>query len=99
MRLGSAKSIATAPLKLSHFGAPGGDQGLRGHSWGSSVVKCEAVGFLGIWPGCLPGLSSRSGPRRSLGGIRINPSTPKGIDTVARVTIELDLPPGVAITG
>jgi hypothetical protein len=25
---------------------------------GSSVVKCEAVGFLGIWPGCLPRLSS-----------------------------------------
>src|SRR5262245_5012273 len=26
---------------------------------GSSVLKCEAVGFLGIWPGGLPGVSSR----------------------------------------
>jgi hypothetical protein len=31
---------------------------------GSSVLKCEAVGFLGIWPCCIPGLSSRSGLRR-----------------------------------
>jgi hypothetical protein len=23
---------------------------------GSSVVKCEAEGFMGDWPGCLPGL-------------------------------------------
>jgi transposase len=34
---------------------------------GSSVLKCEAMGFLGLWPGCLPEVSSWSGPRRSLG--------------------------------
>ena len=66
---------------------------------GSSVLKCEAVGFLGIWPGCLPGLSSRSGPRRSLGRHPDQPLGPNRIDTVASVTIEVDLPPGVEITG
>ncbi|HMB06761.1 MAG TPA: hypothetical protein VKP69_23865, partial [Isosphaeraceae bacterium] len=39
----------------------------QGGFLGSSVLKCEAVGFLGLWPGCLPVLSSWSGPRWSLG--------------------------------
>jgi hypothetical protein len=34
---------------------------------GSSVFKCEAEGFLSIWPGCLPGLSS---PVRAPGDLR-----------------------------
>ena len=34
---------------------------------GSSVFKCEAEGFLTIWPGCLPGLSS---PVRAPGDLR-----------------------------
>src|SRR5574339_182107 len=78
---------------------------------GSSVLKCEAGGSLGIWPGCLPGLSSRSGPSSSLGrhpdlapaalwdGILIPPLGPHRTDIVASVTIEMDLPPGVEIAG
>jgi hypothetical protein len=66
---------------------------------GSSVLKCEAVGFLGIGLCCLPGFSSRSGPRRSLGRPPDQPLGPDTTDTVARVTIEVDLPPDVEITG
>src|SRR5512141_821114 len=65
----------------------------------SSPIKCAAVGFLGIGPGCIPGLSSRSGPRRSLGRHPDQPLGPNRIDTVASVTIEVDLPPDVEITG
>src|SRR5512135_1653149 len=46
---------------------------------GSSVLKCEAEGFLGVWPGGLPGLSSRSDPQEVSGdGIRIDPLAPTG---------------------
>ena len=38
-----------------------------GYIFGSSVFKCEAEGFLTIWPGCLPGLSS---PVRAPGDLR-----------------------------
>ena len=65
---------------------------------GSSFLKCEVEGFLRIWPGWLPESSSRSGPRRSLGR-PFNPLGPDRTDIVASVTIEVDLPPGVEITG
>src|SRR2546423_1574722 len=64
---------------------------------GSSVLKCEAVGFLGIWPCCLPSLSFWFGPRRSLGRHPDRLPRPRRTDTVASVTIEVDLPPGVEI--
>jgi hypothetical protein len=47
--------------------------------------------FRGYLPGLTPG-----GPRD---GILINPLGPNRTGTVAGVTIEVDLPPGVEITG
>ena len=44
---------------------------------GSSVLKCEAEGFLWVWPDRLPGLSSRTDPQEVSGdGLRIDPIAP-----------------------
>ena len=44
----------------------------------SSAFECEAESFLGLWPGCLPGLSSRSDPQEVTGdGIQINTPRPR----------------------
>src|SRR5262249_52513388 len=67
--------------------------------YGSSVVKCEASRFLGLWPSCLPRLSSLSGPTRSPGRYPDQFLSSRRTVAVASVTIEVDLPPGVEITG
>ena len=76
------------------------DRRLEPHLDGSSVPKCEAEGFLGVWANSLPGLSCRFDSQTVSGdGIVIHPLGPDRTRTVASVTIDIDLPPGVEVTG
>src|SRR5215831_9501057 len=69
------------------------------HFFGSSVPKCEAEGFLGVWANSLPGLSCRFDSQTVSGdGIVIHPLGPDRTRTVASVTIDIVLSPGVEVT-
>ena len=74
-----------------------GNRGLYYACFGSKV-RGRGV-FLAFGQAAFGGYHPDLAPGDLWGGILINPSAPTGIATVASVTIELDLPPGVEITG
>src|SRR5512135_2992402 len=70
----------------------------RRTSWGSSGLKCEPLGFLAICPS-----HWLSSPSAFQGGSRLRSTAlSRNVErgaVMASVTIDVDLPPGVEITG